>query len=148
MAKDDAPDPQRLLKLARQALTSSDFRRSYHLADFFGEREFYEPQLKFFADGASKHQRLLRGGNQVGKSFACAFELSLHMTGQYPRWWKGRRFDKPVRCWVVGPTAQLVRDGPQRQLCSRQGEFGTGTIPLAAFSGRPIMVPGGRQAIA
>jgi phage terminase large subunit-like protein len=48
---------------------------------------------------------------------------------------------------VIGPTAQLVRDGPQRQLCSRQGEFGTGTIPLAAFTGKPVMVPGGTGAI-
>jgi phage terminase large subunit-like protein len=47
----------------------------------------------------------------------------------------------------VGPTAQLVRDGPQRQLCSRQGEFGTGAIPLAAFAGRPVMVPGGTGSI-
>ena len=29
---------------------------------------------------------------------------------------------------------KLVRDGPQRQLVSRQGEFGSGTIPLASFA--------------
>jgi phage terminase large subunit-like protein len=54
---------------------------------------------------------------------------------------------KPTRGWVVGPSVQLVRDGPQRQLCSRQGEFGSGTIPLTAMVGRPIMIPGGVQAI-
>ena len=144
---DNAPDPARLLKLARQALSSSEFRRKYHLADFFGPNEFYEPQLKFFSDGTTHHQRLLRGGNQVGKSFACAFEASLHLSGKYPRWWKGKRFDKATRGWIIGPTAQLVRDGPQRQLCARQGEFGTGTIPLSAFAGRPVMVPGGTGAI-
>jgi len=144
---DDAPDPVRLLKLARQALSSSEFRKKFHLADFFGPNEFYEPQLRFFTDGASKHQRLLRGGNQVGKSFACAFEAALHLTGQYPKWWTGRRFTKPTRGWIIGPTAQLVRDGPQRQLTARQGEFGTGCIPLAAFAGRPVMVPGGTGAV-
>jgi phage terminase large subunit-like protein len=147
MADTDAPDPAKLLKLARQALTSSEFRKKFHLADFWGPAEFYEPQMRFFADGATHHQRLIRGGNQVGKSFSCAFEASLHMTGQYPKWWKGRRFNKPTRGWIVGVTAELVRDGPQRQLCSRQGEFGTGTIPLAAFAGKPIMVPGGTGAI-
>lgn len=148
MVNDDAsPDPAKLLKLARQALTSAEFRRKFHSADFFGPNEFYPPQLKFFTDGARYHQRLLRGGNQVGKSFACAFEANLHMTGAYPRWWTGKRFNKPTRGWIIGPTAQLVRDGPQRQLCSRQGEFGTGTIGLAAFAGRPVMVPGGTGAI-
>ena len=106
-ATDNAPDPAPLLKLARQALSSSEFRRKYHLADFFGPNEFYEPQLKFFADGAAHHQRLLRGGNQVGKSFSCAFEASLHLSGKYPRWWKGKRFDKPTRGWIIGPTVSL-----------------------------------------
>jgi phage terminase large subunit-like protein len=147
MADDDAPDPVRVLKLARQALTSSEFRKKFSLIDFWGPNEFYPPQLKFFADGARYHQRLVRGGNQVGKSFACAFEVALHLTGQYPTWWNGRRFDKPTRGWIIGPTAQLARDGPQRQVCTRQGEFGSGTIPLAAFASRPVMIPGGTGGI-
>jgi phage terminase large subunit-like protein len=147
MANDDAPDPARLLKLARQAMSSAEYRRKFHAADFWGPREFYEPQIRFFAEGARRHQRLIRGGNQVGKSFACAFEAALHMTGQYPKWWTGKRFNKPTRGWIVGVTGQLVRDGPQRQLTARQGEFGTGTIPLAAFAGKPVMVPGGTGSI-
>src|SRR5262245_29376620 len=148
MANDnDAPDPAKLLKLARQALTSSEYRKKFHMADFWGPNEFYAPQVEFFADGAKYHQRLIRGGNQVGKSFACAYEAALHMSGQYPSWWQGRRFKKPTRGWIVGVTAQLVRDGPQRQLTAKQGEFGSGTIPLASFAGRPVMVPGGTGAI-
>jgi phage terminase large subunit-like protein len=149
MADDNAPDPAKILRLARQALTSAEYRKKFHLADFWGPNEFYAPQLKFFSEGATHHQRLIRGGNQVGKSFACAFEASLHMTGQYPRWWKGKRFNKPTRGWIVGTSAALVRDGPQRQLTNKQGEFGSGTIPLAALAaaGRPVMVPGGTGAI-
>ena len=147
MISDDAPDPAKLMKLARQALTSGEYRRKFHMADFWGPKEFYEPQLRFFAEGARRHQRLIRGGNQVGKSFACAFEASLHLSGQYPRWWAGRRFKRPTRGWVVGPERTLVRDGPQRQLTARQGEFGTGTIPLAMFAGKPVMVPGGTGSI-
>ena len=147
MAENDAPDPARLLKLARQAMTSAEYRKKFHMADFWGPAQFYEPQLTFFAEGARRHQRLIRGGNQVGKSYACAFEASLHMTGQYPKWWRGKQFNKPTRGWIVGVTGQLVRDGPQRQLTARQGEFGTGTIPLAAFAGKPVMVPGGTGSI-
>jgi phage terminase large subunit-like protein len=146
MANDDAPDPAKILKLARQALTSAEYRKKFRAIDFF---EPYPPQLKFFADGLKYHQRLIRGGNQTGKSRCCAAELGYHLSGEYPISWNGRRFNKPIRAWVVGPTAQLVRDGPQRQLCSSQGEFGTGTIPLTALAnaGRPIMVPGGTGAI-
>jgi hypothetical protein len=146
-ADETAPDPAALLRLARQALSSAEFRKKFATADFWGPNEFYDPQLRFFANGANYHQRLIRGGNQVGKSFAAAFEASLHMTGVYPSWWQGRRFTKATRGWVIGPTAQLVRDGPQRQLCSKQGEFGTGTIPLASFTGKPVMVPGGTGSI-
>jgi phage terminase large subunit-like protein len=149
MARSDetAPDPAALLRLARQALSSAEFRKKFAMADFWGPKEFYDPQLRFFQAGTKYHQRLIRGGNQVGKSFAAAFEASLHMSGQYPSWWTGRRFAKPTRGWVIGPTAQLVRDGPQRQLCSKGGEFGTGTIPLASFTGKPVMVPGGTGSI-
>jgi len=128
-------------------MSSSEYRKKFHAADFWGPKEFYEPQLRFFTEGAQRHQRLIRGGNQVGKSFCCAFELALHLTGAYPRWWNGRRFTKPIRAWCVGVTGQLVRDGPQRQLTARQGEFGTGTIPLSAFALRPTMVPGGTGSI-
>jgi phage terminase large subunit-like protein len=147
MTIDDTPDPAKIMRLAKQALTSAEYRKKFHAADFFGPQEFYEPQLKFFAEGKTHHQRLLRGGNQVGKSFSAAFEASLHMTGRYPRWWPGKKFNKATRGWVVGVTAQLVRDGPQRQLVSRQGEFGSGTIPLASFAAKPVMVPGGTGSI-
>ena len=147
MTIEDTPDPAKIMRLAKQALTSSEYRKKFHAADFFGPQEFYEPQMKFFAEGRTHHQRLLRGGNQVGKSFSAAFEASLHMTGQYPKWWPGKRFTKATRGWIVGVTAQLVRDGPQRQLVSRQGEFGSGTIPLASFASKPVMVPGGTGSI-
>ena len=144
---DDAPDPQKIMRLARQAMSSSEYRKKFHLADFWGLSEWYEPQQRFFAAGSQHHQRLIRGGNQTGKSFCCAYEAGLHLTGQYPRWWTGRRFTKPTRGWVIGPERTLVRDGPQRKMTAMQGEFGTGTIPLATFAGKPVMVPGGTGSI-
>jgi hypothetical protein len=68
------------------------------------------------------------------------------LTGQYPAWWRGKRFDKPIRCWIVGESVTLVRDTVQRQLCGGE-EIGTGTVPLESFGKKPIMVSGGLQAI-
>jgi phage terminase large subunit-like protein len=147
VTEDTAPDPQRVMRLARQAMSSAEYRRKFHMADFWSPKEFYQAQMQFFAEGVARHQRLIRGGNQVGKSFCCAYELATHLTGQYPKWWVGRRFEKPIRCWIVGPERTLVRDGPQKQLTSKGGEFGSGTIPLAAFAGKPTMVPGGTGSI-
>ncbi len=70
-------------------------------------------------------------GNQLGKTLAGGFETAMHLTGKYPDWWEGRRFDKPVVCWAGGVTREALRDGSQRMLIGRAGKFGTGTIPKA-----------------
>jgi phage terminase large subunit-like protein len=149
MADHDAPDPQKLIRLAKQTLSSAERRKKYRQIDFLDTAYWYPTQLAFFADGRSgKHQRLIYGGNQTGKSRTCSFEVACHLTGQYPHWWKGLRFNKPIRVWIVGESLMLVRDGIQKQLCGgRDNDFGTGTIPLEAFARTPVMVPGGTGAI-
>ena len=144
---DEIPDPQQLIKIARQTLSSAERRQKFQQLDFLDTSYWYRTQLEFFAAGSSGvHQRLLYGGNQVGKTKSCAAEVAWHMTGAYPKWWCGKRFTKPIRCWVIGESVILVRDTLQRQLCGAQ-EFGTGTIPLESFAKKPIMVAGGMQAV-
>ena len=104
--------------------------------------------VAIFRSRHKHHQRLIRGGNQTGKSFPCAYEKPpCILRARIQNWWTGKRFNKPTRGWIVGPERTLVRDGPQKKLTAMQGEFGTGTIPLATFAGRPIMVPGGTGSI-
>jgi phage terminase large subunit-like protein len=60
----------------------------------------------------------------------------MHLTGLYPGWWTGRRFQRPVRMWAAGVTAESTRDNPQRVLIGppqRKEEWGTGAIPAAAL---------------
>jgi phage terminase large subunit-like protein len=143
---DDNPDPQALIKLARQTLSSAERRKKFRKIDFLDTSFFYKTQLAFFAAGSTGiHQRLVYGGSQTGKTTCCAAEVAWHMTGQYPPFWVGKRFNKPIRCWVVGESVVLVRDTSQKKLCGDQ-DFGTGTIPLESFSKRPISVPGGTGA--
>ena len=93
----------------------------------------YPKQVAFHSAGAHARERLLMAGNQLGKTLAGGMEIAAHMTGRYPSWWKGRRFDKPVVGWVCGRSDEDVRDGMQRILLGRPGEIGTGTIPKDAI---------------
>ena len=93
----------------------------------------YPKQEKFHAMGANKNERLLSAGNQLGKTYAGAMEFAYHVTGKYPKWWKGRRWDRPIRAWVGGESTTVVRDTSQKLLLGdlTEGEdrLGTGMIP-------------------
>lgn len=81
--------------------------------DFFDP---YPKQLDFFAMGAEKRERLLQAGNQTGKSQAGAFEAACHATGFYPKWWTGRRFNRPTQGWICGASGAAIRDIGQLKL--------------------------------
>lgn len=91
--------------------------------------EPYDKQRSFHTAGATFRERLLRAGNQNGKTFCGGCEVAYHLTGQYPDWWEGRRFDRPVLIWATGHTGETTRDNCQRVLVGPLGEPGTGTIP-------------------
>ena len=74
-------------------------------------RELYVKHLKMFAAGAEHRERIAMGGNRVGKSFSIGgYETALHMTGLYPAWWEGHRFEDPILAWAGGTKATKVRD--------------------------------------
>jgi hypothetical protein len=56
-------------------------------------------------------------------------ELAMHLCGQYPSWWQGKRFDKGIRAWACGETSEVVRETIQLLLLGPPGEHGTGCIP-------------------
>ncbi|PGH59451.1 DNA packaging protein [Azospirillum palustre] len=93
----------------------------------------YTKQLAFHTAGKSFRERLLMAGNQLGKTWSAGAECAMHLTGEYPEWWPGRRFDKPIAMWAGGVTSEAVRDTVQRVLMGRFGQFGTGMIPKRAI---------------
>jgi phage terminase large subunit-like protein len=64
------------------------------------------------------------------------FETTCHLTGRYPHWWVGRRFETSVDWWVAGKTNETTRDIIQKKLFGdvkwvdgRKRVSGTGMIP-------------------
>lgn len=125
-----------------ETLEAVEQRKKFHKIDFYTP---YPKQRQFHDLGATKRERLLMAGNQVGKTYSAAAEISFHLTGDYPSDWNGRTFDKAVTSWIGGETSLLVREAPQRLLCGKAGvdaEFGTGLIPKDCFVGRPSLARG------
>lgn len=107
-------------------------------------RELYPKHLQFFAarplgtppeeyDRTKKcSERIFMAGNRVGKTMAAGTELVYHLTGEYPDWWVGHRFDRPVKALASGDTTFTTRDILQDKLLGGtvdEESYGTGLIP-------------------
>ena len=103
--------------------------RKYFRANGPWRRELYQKHMTFFNAGAEFKERLFMAANRVGKSDAGAYEVTCHLTGNYPDWWRGRRFDHPVQVWACGTSSETTRDIVQTKLLGKLGALGTGMIP-------------------
>ncbi len=96
----------------------------------------YPKQAEFHNSLA--RERMLMAGNQLGKTLSASFEVAMHLTGLYPDWFKGRRFDRPVRALAGSESAELTRKGIQRLLLGPpelEDQWGTGSIPKSHLAG-------------
>lgn len=91
----------------------------------------YAKQAEFHEAGADPdiRERLLKAGNQLGKTYSAAYEAAMHLTGIYPDWWRGAVFEDPVTAWGASMTSQVTRDTVQRLLLGPPNAHGTGAIP-------------------
>ena len=101
----------------------------YFTDDGITGRDNYRKHVQFFNAGRDYRERAVFGGNRSGKSVAGGFELTCHLTGEYPHWWSGKRFGRPIQALACGKEAKITRDTVQQVLLGKQGEFGTGLIP-------------------
>jgi phage terminase large subunit-like protein len=92
-------------------------------------RDSYASHLNVFRAGSEFRERAMLGGNRVGKSTAGSYEVALHLTGEYPDWWKGYRFDKPTKVWAAGETRDATRDIVQEKLMGEPHAHGSGMLP-------------------
>lgn len=113
-------------------------------------RELYPKHCEFFKAGAVHRERCFLAANRIGKSEGVgAFETSLHLTGEYPKWWEGRRFKYGITAWAAGKDSKTTREIIQLKLLGAIGDFGTGMIPgdaILSTTPKPG-VPDGIEAI-
>jgi phage terminase large subunit-like protein len=92
-------------------------------------RELYPRHLEFFKAGRDHRERLFLAGNRIGKTSAGAYEMALHLSGRYPEFWEGRRFDHPITAWASGESSKTSRDIVQHALLGPAHDQGSGMIP-------------------
>lgn len=92
-------------------------------------RDLYHKHMAFLAAGMNYRERVVFGGNRSGKSWLGGFETTLHLTGEYPDWWRGKRFSRPIVGIACGKDGKITRDSVQRILLGHRSSFGTGFIP-------------------
>ena len=113
-------------------------------------RALYPKHLEFFRAGLTYRERCFMAANRVSKTLGGGgYETSCHLTGLYPHWWEGRRFEQPIRAWAAGKTNETTRDIIQATLLgdvmhrdSRKIMSGTGVIP-----GRLLSKPTWKQGV-
>ena len=125
------PSPRSLELLRERVELTAQLHRLTRSTKLYRYRP-YAKQREFHAAGAIHRERLLMAANQVGKTLAGAAEAAFHLTGRYPDWWQGKRWERPVKGWAGSESSELTRDGVQRMLVGPpkiEAEWGTGLIP-------------------
>lgn len=102
----------------------------------YNQLKYFRPfshQIKFFNTGGCDRRGIL-AANRIGKTVSTCFETAYHLTGQYPSWWEGKRFDRPVTAMVAGEGWSQVALVLQAELLGSNDvkineQLGTGAIP-------------------
>ncbi len=119
-----------------------DFQKAFYHAR---GGETYESGQYALRAGKMAVDRAIISANQVGKTRCAAMEVAMHMTGEYPDWWEGVRFNCAVNVLVAGKTNDTTRDVCQKELLGNPkvpDALGTGTIPLRCLIGQPTRKAG------
>lgn len=92
-------------------------------------RELYPKHMEVIAATAVSNQVAFIAANKIGKSELGCYCVSVWLTGRYPHWWHGRRFNAPTTIWATGEKNSVVRDSLQLKLLGPLSDMGTGLIP-------------------
>lgn len=142
-------DERELLTLLEAEDAYQQHRRFYRLFpqdDSPYALQHYPKQAEFFAASAAHREILLCSANRTGKTVAGLYALTCHLTGLYPAWWQGKRFQRPIHAVVAGDSSKTVREIVQTKLLGPYSRPGTGILPGATLT-RTVPKPGVPEAI-
>ena len=113
------------------------YKRRRKIESYFPEtgplsRHAYPKHMDFFAAGSHYTERLFIAANKVGKTQGLGYETTVHATGNYPAWWVGKRWKRPIAGWICNTNWDSVRDVNQLELIgppAQEDQWGTGMIP-------------------
>jgi phage terminase large subunit-like protein len=94
----------------------------------------YDWQKEFYDQGKVSKQRMLMAANRVGKTYSSCIELTYHLTGIYPDWWSGIKFNFPINAWALGVSGEQIRDVLQNEMFGQLGREGFTTNGLVPAS--------------
>ncbi len=129
--------------------------KELHDRQKYWKLKLYSPygwQERFANASSNCTQLLAMTGNRCGKTYTGAAIMAIHLTGLYPDWWLGKRFDGPIEAWAAGISTDTTRDILQSELLGdwkNPEKFGTGAIPkehIIECINKP-QVPGAVQSV-
>jgi len=110
--------------------------------------EFYDPypfQVEFHNDVEDRIG--LVASNQTGKTICGTVQDAFDLTGLYPEWYKGSRYDRPIHIVCGGINNDKTRDILQKALLGnpveRSESFGSGWIPLSCLDPKKVSLKRG-----
>jgi phage terminase large subunit-like protein len=127
--------PKAVLLDVIAALDALEAKQKYNkIASVFPDagpyrKELYPKHMEFMERGSNHKIRAFLAGNRIGKSFTGAVETVYHLTGLYPKDWKGRRYNRPIKAWACARENKQLREGIQELLFGDFADKGTGLIP-------------------
>lgn len=94
--------PEDLLYCYNEAIERQTFEDHIYYRTYDGKP--FEPnakQLDYFATGLIARERALIAANRFGKTLSVSLEVVAHLTGNYPDWWNGYVYDRPINVWAA-----------------------------------------------
>lgn len=141
-------DKQELVRL----LEEKERRQHYNIRETFfpikGKypKSAYPKHMEFIKKGKDFSQRAFIAANRTGKTTTAAYELSYHLTGDYPEEWEGKKFNGPINAWAASISNEMTKNVVQEALLGSPMDLGSGMIPKYRIR-RPIKKPGVADAI-
>jgi len=116
----------------------------------FNSLKWFRPfpyQTAFFNTGATHVRRGMLASNRSGKTIASCYETAYHLTGRYPKGWKGKTWDKPIIAMCSGESWEQVSKTLQSKLLGcddikQSYKLGTGSIPRECIDDKSMRTDG------